>query len=452
MNKIKSVINYIFLFISILLLLYTIYKSEFIWSGARREYYLTYYLISSFLIFFSVIFLFLSKKLKKFLFILFNSLIITFFSIELYLIYKEKNYKYEELERIKIKAELYNKLYSKKYDTRTKLQIFHDLKKNNDSISVTTHISDYLKYTNTGFFPLGSKSLSRTIFCNENGYYAIYNSDRYGFNNPDTEWNQKEIEYLVIGDSFAHGACVNRPDDLASFLRKHSNKHVINLGFSDFGPLSEYATIKEYFPTNAKVNNIVWFFYEGNDIYDLESELQIPYLANYLKSEDYSQNLKSKQNEIDNLALNITNDRLSNKNSSNLSSIHVGENNKTSLLIKIINFTKLSKIRKFYLPKPQKELIEIFKKTQEFAKKNNSELHIVYMPAYQRYKGLNYSIIKNQIKNISKKLNINLIDIDEEIFSKEKDPFGLFPFKMYGHYTVEAYEKISKKINSLIGE
>ena len=450
MNKLKSILNYLFLFISILLFLYTIYKSEFVWGGTRKEYYLKYYLISLFLIFFSIFFLFLSEMLKKYLFIFFYSLIISFFSFELYLTYKQNNYNYQELERVKIKAKLHNKLYSKKYDTRNKLEIFYDLKKNNNKVSITTHITDYLGYSDLDFLPLSSKSLSKTILCNENGYYAIYDSDRYGFNNPDDEWDQKEIEYLLVGDSFPHGACVNHPDDLASLLRKHSNKHVINLGFSDLGPLSEYATIKEYFPSNAKVKNIIWFFYEGNDIYDLESELQMPYLTNYLTSGNFSQNLKSKQNEIDNLVLKITNDKILNKNSPNIVGINAGERDGLTLFSKIINFLKITKIRNSYLPKPQKELTEIFKKTQEFAKKNNSELHIVYMPAYQRYKGLSYGVIKNQIKNISEELNINLIDIDEEIFSKEKDPFMLFPFKMYGHYNVEAYDKISKKINSLI--
>jgi hypothetical protein len=452
MNIFKSIFNYIFLFISILVFFYTIYKSEIIWDGTRREYYLAYYLFSLCLIFFSIIFFFLSKKLKKILFIFFNSLIISIFSIELYLIYKQNNYKFEELERVKIKAELFNNLYTEKYDIRTKSEIFDHLKKNDNNVSVTTHISDYLNYNNLDFLPLGSKSFSKTILCNENGYYAIYDSDRYGFNNPDGEWDQKEIEYLVVGDSFPHGACVNRPDDLASFLRKYSNKHVINLGFSDLGPLSEFATIKEYFPNNVKVKNIIWFFSEGNDIYDLESELQIPYLANYLKSKNFSQNLKSKQNLIDDLVLKITNDQLLKKKSSNLVGIHGSVNDEIPFFNKILNFIKLNKIRNFYLPKPQKELTEIFRQTQEFAKKNNSKLHIVYMPAYQRYKGLSYSNIKNQIKDISKELNINLIDIDEEIFSKEKDPFKLFPFKMYGHYTVDAYDKISKKIDSLVSE
>ena len=67
-------------------------------------------------------------------------------------------------------------------------------------------------------FPLSGKSNSLTIFCNENGYFSILDSDRYGFNNPDQEWNSNEIEYLIIGD-FAQGACVNRPYDIGSQLR-----------------------------------------------------------------------------------------------------------------------------------------------------------------------------------------------------------------------------------------
>ena len=68
-----------------------------------------------------------------------------------------------------------------------------------------------------------------TIICNKNGYYFIYESDRFGFNNPDSEWDKKEIEYLLVGDSFTHGHCVNRPDDIASVLRTLSKKSVLNL-------------------------------------------------------------------------------------------------------------------------------------------------------------------------------------------------------------------------------
>ena len=53
-------------------------------------------------------------------------------------------------------------------------------------------------------FPLSGISNSKTIHCNESGFYSIYQSDRYGFNNPDEEWDNSEIEYLLIGDSFTN--------------------------------------------------------------------------------------------------------------------------------------------------------------------------------------------------------------------------------------------------------
>ena len=85
---------------------------------------------------------------------------------------------------------------------------------------------------------------------------SIYDSDRYGFNNPDKEWDYNEIEYFVIGDSFGHGACVNRPYDIASNLRTLTKKKVLNIGYGGNGPLIEYAALREYLPRNVK--NVIW--------------------------------------------------------------------------------------------------------------------------------------------------------------------------------------------------
>jgi len=32
------------------------------------------------------------------------------------------------------------------------------------------------------------------------------------------------------------------------------------------------------------------------------------------------------------------------------------------------------------------------------------------------------------------------------VFEKENNPLNLFPFKLYGHYTVEGYKKIAETI------
>ena len=54
------------------------------------------------------------------------------------------------------------------------------------------------QYLKDNLFPLSGFSNKKTINCNENGYYSIFQSDRYGFNNPDTEWDSQEIEFLLV--------------------------------------------------------------------------------------------------------------------------------------------------------------------------------------------------------------------------------------------------------------
>ena len=38
----------------------------------------------------------------------------------------------------------------------------------------------------------------------------IFQTDRYGFNNPDYEWDSKYTDYMLVGDSFTKG-----PDNAA---------------------------------------------------------------------------------------------------------------------------------------------------------------------------------------------------------------------------------------------
>ena len=43
-------------------------------------------------------------------------------------------------------------------------------------------------------------------------------------------------------------------------------------------------------------------------------------------------------------------------------------------------------------------------------------------------------------------LNIPLIDIHEEFFIKQPDPIGFFAHRIYGHYSPDGYNEISKII------
>ena len=192
---------------------------------------------------------------------------------------------------------VYEQITEQKFDPRSKIEIYNDLKKDGKDYSISIPPTTFLK-ENIKILPFSGISNSKTIFCKENGYYAIYDSDRYGFNNPDKEWDNKNIEYLLVGDSFTQGACVNRPNDIGSVLRTLSKKSVLNLGYASNGPLIEYSVLREYLNTNIK--NILWIYYEGNDLHNLENELGNNILVKYLQDLNFSQNLRSKQNLIDN--------------------------------------------------------------------------------------------------------------------------------------------------------
>ena len=236
----------------------------------------------------------------------------------------------------------------------------------------------------------------------------------------------------MLGDSFVHGACVNRNDDIASVLRILSKKSVLNLGYDNNGPLLEYATLREYFQNNVK--KVLWFYYQGNDLINLPHELNIDLLKNYLYDNDFSQHLKNQQSKIDNLGKNQIKQRLKKKLN--------------------INFLKLTKIRTSIkssskpLP-PSNEFKKILKLTKDLTNKNNVELFFIYLPTYARYVSTfdnkNYDLVNELVNS----LEIKMIDIHKEVFEKEKNPLILFPFKLKGHYNEKGYKKIAESIYEL---
>tara|TARA_B100001123_G_C15205581_1_gene985106 strand:+ start:52 stop:1227 length:1176 start_codon:yes stop_codon:yes gene_type:complete len=338
-----------------------------------------------------------------------------------------------------------------KYDNRTKFEIYKDLNLEDKNVTVTVSPSKFNDPAKKLHFFSGISN-SKTIDCNENGYYSIHVSDRFGFNNPDNEWDEKEIEYLLVGDSFAHGACVNRPNDVSSVLRSLTNKSVLNLGYKANGPLSMYGILKEYAP--EKFKHLLWLYFEGNDLTDLTGELNTDILKNYYFDKNFKQNLNLKQEYIDKQIKKII------LNSTYLEDSIVSDAIKnSSMRYKILKFIRLNQtkeiIKSFFTKNKSKELpidelrnILFFAK--EFAKNNNSEFHFIYLPQYERYKRKINDNNYNMIKAIVNNLDINFIDLHQEVFVTEKDPLKLFPFRMWGHYNELGYKKIGEKILTLV--
>ena len=450
MSFLKKIFSPVCFVLSFFLLIYIFYKAEIYWNGSQVNYYKLYYNISFSLIIFSTISFFINQSIKEYLIITSISLIVGLYISEAYLTFKKQTKievfrKYKETNEQSLnnqKYKIYKKETGKEYDKRSPLEVFKDLKKVTNKI--TLHISPSENLSNKkNLLNLGGISDSEIIYCNENGYYSIYKSDRYGFNNPDFEWDKKETEYLLVGDSFTHGACVNRDDDIASVLRTLSNKSSLNLGMNGNGPLMEYATLREYLKPNVK--KVIWLYYEGNDLINLFEENQHDLLKNYLNNLTFTQNLKFRQKEIDDLLNKFIEIELNkSQNKKKLTT-------QTEFFLQFIKFYNLRNY--FYPIKTRIPLLQDFKKIVELTKdlvtKNNSKLYFVYLPEYYRYKNGYNDDSYIHVKKIINELNIPFIDIQKIIFEKEEDPLKLFPFGQFGHYNVIGYKKIADNIYKL---
>ena len=384
------------------------------------------------------------KKIKAYTTIILISLLFGIYIFEFYMTFGSGNV-------LSKKVKIYKKIQGNNYDTRTKFEIYKDLKKKDEQTVLGGF--EHVSLSTDNLYSLSGISNAKTIVCNENGYYMIYTSDRFGFNNPDSEWEEKEIEFLLLGDSFVQGYCVNRPNDIGSNLRNISKKSVLNLGYGGNGPLTEFATLREYLGQNVK--NVVWIYY-GNDLIDLKNELNSETLKKYIKNKNFKQNLKLKVKDVNRqnkLAMEIEE-----------KAIEEQTQDYKSLKYKILKFIRLHQtkrvIRKNFPSKKNQTIKndeiytafkEILKLSKNLTEENGSRFFFVYLPAYPKYTLKESDVSYQKIKKIVKELEIFFIDIDREVFNKENDPLVLFPFKQYGHYNEKGYRKVSEAIyNSIL--
>jgi len=137
-----------------------------------------------------------------------------------------------------------------------------------------------------------------TVQCIEDGRDVLgwvrEKHDRYGFNNPDSVWQQSRADIVFVGDSFTHSECVPRERGLVAATRNRFPL-TVNLSASGNGPLSELGALTEY-GVALRPKIAVWVFYE-NDVVDLGLEMSSPLLRGYL-TPGYTQNLVGRRDEI----------------------------------------------------------------------------------------------------------------------------------------------------------
>jgi hypothetical protein len=334
------------------------------------------------------------------------------------------------------------------YDTRDKYEVYKDLIK--EGVDAVPSIHPHLWIKTNGMpkgdakalYPLGGVSNKTVVYCNESGKFTIFESDRYGFNNPDLEWAAEKTDWILVGDSFTEGACVKPGEGIAGQIRQQTGNSVINLGSSGNGPLLQLAGLKEYAQTRTP-RIVLWFYYEMNDLKDdLVAEKSSFLLRQYLRTE-FSQDLLNRQAEID-ASLNAY---------IPLAEKEREARGKTERIIFWTRILRLYHIRQrigFNDLTVDPLFAKILTKARDRVAAWNGKLYLVYLPEFSRYAkaSINHGDFRkrNEVLRVVESLGIPVIDIHQEVFANHPDPLTLFPFRIYGHYNAEGYTRVASAI------
>jgi hypothetical protein len=369
----------------------------------------------------------LSNNLKVNMSVLFFTTVITVYGFETYLEFSKKT------------PEIIAKQMGVPYDTRTRTEVLNELR--DSGIKAYPNIlsrifieSNGLSLKNKRIFPLGTISNSTTTLANEAGYYPIVEMDEHGFNNPKGLYIENKVDIILTGDSFTEGYSVHSNESISAILRQ-LDFNVISIGKGGNGPLTELAALKEYAkPLKPKI--VFWLYYVS-DLHDIESEMKSSILSKYLFEDDYSQNLISRQEEIDDVLINYVQSKWKMERE--------GER-------WIINLLKLSKLRNMINLKPALNFTpipffrDILQESKQMVSNWDGKMYFVYLPSINRYLTGSEDLYRDFVLQTATELDIPIIDIHNEVFEPHQDPLSLFPFRLQNHYGAEGYKLVAEAI------
>lgn len=339
-------------------------------------------------------------------------------------------------------------------DTRTKLGVLDDLRKQGidayPAIRNPWSIWGTINVNGKDIVPFGGISGVRTVLCNESGYWATYLSDDHGFNNPPGLWSHETWDIVAVGDSFAHGNCVNPGNTITDVIRLRRPK-TINLGIGGNGPLIELAMIKEYLRAK-RPRTVLWIYYENNDLQDLIKERESEILVNYLNG-NFSQNLVGKQSEIDRVLRELVDRAIEQERKltwrysgpvkmATLSSIRATLGMASGQIDGDVDIDDLL-------------FEQILTEAKRFVQSWGGEVIFVYLPGLGRFSGLalnKYAQHRDAVLRSVKAQDIRIVDI-QSLFETQDDPLSLFtsrakfrPYYSDWHYNEQGYKLVADAI------
>jgi hypothetical protein len=444
--KVVRSVAWLFLLASLLLLVYTYYRAEIVYHGKNDAHYFNYYLISLAGVIFWGVVLRLKDEIKLNIEILFVSMVVGVYLVEMVLNIISPG-KTAALASSSHRVEA-AKEAGVIFDTRSKNKVYHDLLNEGTDAVPSIRASSLVKMGGLhkegadSLLSFGGVSNITTVGDNESGEFLLYQSDRYGFNNPDSEWDSSPTQWLLTGDSFVAGITVPTGEDISGQIRKITHQSVINLGISGNGPLLELAVLKEY-AESVKPNTVLWVYFEGNDLWtDLKREKPFPLLLQYLQP-GFTKNLIHRQAEID--------DRLGKYIVKEDASAERLWGTRVWRLYNIRNRLKFA-VKTGVDIDIEPLFTEILVNARDLTAAWGGKFVFVYLPQHTRYatgvKDHDLYRKRSEVIEVVKSLNIPVIDIHEKVFANHPDPLSLFPFRLTGHYTAEGYNEVAKAIVS----
>ena len=346
-----------------------------------------------------------------------------------------------------------------------KTRIYHlNIQKNktyNQNVFLNIAGHKFLDNTKISILPLSGYKNSTILLCiDENNKPIFYLSDKNGFNN---KMDNIVNDFLLIGDSYVQGMCVNNKNNLNAQFKKH-NYITTNLGMAGNGPLLEYATFKEY-QNEYEYQDIILFITLDNDFYDLSNEKKNKILMKYINEENFTQ--KIKENELS--KIEVINSYFGKKTerifNDFLSIYHFNLKELGNTLEKIFKKENLTSNVPNYLEDDLIDLLflRILNGFNNDAKNKNKKFYVVFnglnpdilYPNTENENELNRIYIKDKLKKLKIYLNKNNIpyyDFNEYIIKNYNKANITTLFKkingQWDHYTEKGFSELTKKINT----
>jgi hypothetical protein len=313
---------------------------------------------------------------------------------------------------------------------------------------------------------LGGISKENTALCNESGEWVTYDSDEHGFHNPVGIW-QRSVDIVIIGDSYAQGACVPSDKNSAAVIRARFPA-TLNLGMLGSGPLIELAQLQEYV-SRLKPGIVLWFFYEGNDFGDLDNERNSRLLMSYLEG-GANQQLIVRQPAIDRALRNYVSAEMDGYGAAEMDEPGTvngrgpAEKSKPALKIRVPQALFLSnlnrRVRLAFQDKSRsgnqraipeesmQRLGRVFAAAKSTVDSWGGAFYLVYVPERDRYTArgsANDEANHARILELARALRISVIDI-HSVIKGHDDPLSLYPFRRRGHFNQDGYRLVGETI------